>query len=103
MVRNNPQLAAICLLLKKFGTRVGGAFEVEVTAAEMMEMSQYGTFQEVPSVDRRTVKWQYFPNNTIDAEPGSWKDVTPESVTPKGVIEDGGPAQPPETDEPPTA
>ena len=77
MVRNNPQLAAICLLLKKFGKRVeGGAYEVEVTYEEMASMSPHGTFQEVPRMDVRTVKWQYFPNITIDATPIS---VTPNS------------------------
>jgi hypothetical protein len=69
MVRSNPQLSAIALLVRKFGTRIaGGGYEVEVSISEMMEMSPHGTFQEVPSLDQRVVKWQYFPNVTIDAE-----------------------------------
>jgi hypothetical protein len=104
MINRNPQLTAIALLVKKFGTRIaGGGYEVEVTASEMVGMSPHGTFHEVPAIDGSMVKWVYYPNITIDAEPGSWKDVTPESVTPKGEIENGGPVQSPETDEPPSA
>ena len=83
MIRGNPQLSALALLVHKFGKRIeGGGFEVEITAEEMMKMSPYGMFQEVPSVDRRTVKWQYFPNHTIEGEV-----ITQESVTPKSVTE----------------
>jgi hypothetical protein len=104
MIHANPQLSAIALLVKKFGKRIeGGGYEVEVTASEMMGMSPHGTFHEVPAIDRSMVKWVYYPNNTIDAEPGSWKDVTPESVTPKGELENGRPVQHSETDEPPAA
>jgi hypothetical protein len=101
----NPQLTAIAFLVKKFGERIpGGGYEVKVTASDMMSMSPHGTFQEVPDIDNRGVRWQYFPNNTIDAEPGSWKDVTPESVTPESIIKsDGRPVQSSETDEPPSA
>jgi hypothetical protein len=104
MMQRNPQLTAIAFLVKKFGERIaGGGFEVRVTVADMLAMSPHGTFQEVPDIDGQGVRWQYFPNNTIDAEQGSWKDVTSEDVTPKGVIENGRPVQSPETDEPPSA
>src|SRR5271167_1346468 len=84
MINRNPQLSAIALLVHKFGEKIaGGGYEVRITSAEMMEMSAYGTFQEVPDIDQRGVRWQYFPNKTIDAEPGSWKDVTPESAIEK--------------------
>jgi hypothetical protein len=82
VLRSNPQLAAIALLVRKFGEKIaGGGYEVRVKASELTSMSPHGTFQEIPGTDE--VRWQYFPNNTIDAEPGSWKDVTPESVTEK--------------------
>ena len=69
MTRANPQLNAIALLVYKFGQRIPrGGFEVCITAAEMTSMSPHGTFQEVPDIDGRGVKWQYFPNHTIDAE-----------------------------------
>ena len=74
----NPQLAAIALLVKKFGKRIeGGGYEVEVSHLEMKDMSPHGQFQEVPALDMATVKWQYFPRNTIEGE-----SVTPVSVTP---------------------
>lgn len=104
MINHNPQLTAIAFLVKKFGEKIEGGFEVRVTAADMLSMSPHGTFQEVPDIDNRGVRWQYFPNVTIDAEPGSWKDVTPESVTPESIIKaDGRPIQSPETDEPSSA
>jgi hypothetical protein len=82
-MRSNPQLSAIALLVRKFGTKIpGGGYEVEVSHTEMKEMSQYGMFQEVPEMDRHVVKWQYFPNNTIEGEV-----VTPQSVTPESVID----------------
>lgn len=105
----NPQLNAIAFLVKKFGERIaGGGFEVRVTALDMTSMSPHGTFQEVPDIDGKGVRWQYFPNPTIDAEPGSWKDVTLESVTPESIVKlevkaNGRPIQSPETDEPPSA
>src|SRR5271157_1079374 len=69
MQRANPQISALALLVYKFGQRIpGGGFEVEVTLAEMTSMPPHGTFQEVPDNLNRTVKWQYFPNHTIDAE-----------------------------------
>jgi hypothetical protein len=81
MMRGNPQLQAIALLVRKFGKRIpGGGYEVEITHQEMMEMSQWGMFQEVPELDLHKVRWQYYPNNTIEGEV-----VTPESVTPSGV------------------
>jgi hypothetical protein len=84
MINHNPQLTAIALLVRKFGEKIaGGGYEVRVTATEMMEMSPHGTFQEVPDIDHRSVRWQYFPNITIDAE----GHVVPDSVTPEGVIE----------------
>jgi hypothetical protein len=82
MINRNPQLSAIALLVRKFGERIaGGGYEVRVTTTEMMEMSPHGTFQEVPDIDQRGVRWQYFPNITIDAE----GHVVPDSVTPEGV------------------
>ena|ERR1700674_2557264 len=82
MINRNPQLSAIALLVHKFGEKIaGGGFEVRITAAEMKAMSPHGTFQEVPDFDGRGVRWQYFPNVTIDAE----GHVVPDSVTPEGV------------------
>ena len=84
MINRNPQLSAIALLVRKFGEKIaGGGYQVEISVSEMMEMSPYGTFQEVPTLDSRSVKWQYFPNNTIDVE----GHVVPDSVTPEGVTE----------------
>jgi hypothetical protein len=81
MMRGNPQLSAIALLVRKFGKKIpGGGYEVEVSHTEMKEMSQYGMFQELPDLERHVVRWQYYPNNTIEGEV-----VTPESVTPDGV------------------
>ncbi len=100
MMRGDSRLSALALLVRKFGKRIeGGGYEIEVTALEMTGMSQHGTFQEVPSSDGLSVKWRYYPNTTIDVEPGSWKDVTPNSI----VKADGRPIQSPETDEPPPA
>src|SRR5208337_2169933 len=84
---NNPQLSAVALLVRKFGKKIpGGGYEVEVSHEEMKDMSRYGTFQEVPELDRHLVKWQYFPNPTVDGTPISVSDpITPESVTPESV------------------
>ena len=68
MVKGNVQLTALALLVKKFGERIPGGFEVRVGASELIEMSPYGTFQEVPDMNGRGVRWQYFPNTTIDTE-----------------------------------
>jgi hypothetical protein len=37
-------------------------------------MSPHGTFQEVPDLDGRGVRWQYFPNRTITIEGHSVPD-----------------------------
>ena len=68
MINRNPQLSAIALLVMKFGDRIKGGYEVRISQLEMMTMSQTGTFQEVPDVATQTVRWQYFPNITIDAD-----------------------------------
>lgn len=69
MPANNPQLAAVALLVRRFGNRIGkGGFEVEVSFEELAGMPPHGLFQEVPDPLKRTVKWQYFPNDTVDVE-----------------------------------
>ena len=68
MTNRNPQLTAIALLVRKFGEKIPGGFEVRVSAIELTEMSRYGTFQEVPDPLLQVVRWQYFPNDTIDIE-----------------------------------
>jgi hypothetical protein len=69
MLRGNPQLTALAFLVYKFGERLpSGGYEVRVTALEMTEMSPHGTFQEVPDTDGKGVRWQYFPNRTINIE-----------------------------------
>src|ERR1035437_275703 len=73
----NPQLGALALLLRKFGTKIpGGGYEVEVSHQEMLEMSPHGTFQELPEMDRSVVKWQYFPNPTVEGVGGTVKGVS---------------------------
>jgi KaiC/GvpD/RAD55 family RecA-like ATPase len=80
-VRGNPQVNAVALLVRKFGRKIpGGGYEVEVSRDEMMRMSPHGTIHEV-SVEPNVVKWQYFPNPTIEGEGG----FTPEGVTPISV------------------
>jgi len=75
MIKGNPQVVAIALLVYKFGQRIpGGGFEVVVSSAEMTGMSPHGIFQEVPDINGRGVRWQYFPNHTIDAEGRSVPD-----------------------------
>lgn len=75
----NPLLSALALLVRKFGTKIpGGGYEVEISHLEMKEMSPHGMFQEVPELDKHLVKWQYFPNHTIEGTPIS---VTPDGVT----------------------
>lgn len=77
----NPQLAALCLLLRKFGTKIpGGGFEVAIAFEDMANMSPHGTFQEVPELDKRQVKWQYFPNPTIEGVGEVVPDVEPEKL-----------------------
>ncbi len=83
MMKGNPQLSALALLVRKFGTKIpGGGYEVVVSHQEMAGMSPHGMFQEVPELDLKQVKWQYFPNNTIEAEGGG---IVPDSVTPESV------------------
>lgn len=72
-------LQAIAVLLRKFGKRIeGGGYEVEVSHLELRDLSPYGTLTEVPVLDMATLKWQYFPNNTIEGEVKP--DVTPEHI-----------------------
>jgi hypothetical protein len=74
-MRGNPQLNAIALLVKRFGERIPGGFEVRVSALELTEMSPHGTFQEVPDLNGRGVRWRYFPNDqsdVIDLKPEDW-------------------------------
>ncbi len=83
----NPQLSALCLLIRRFGARIpGGGYEVSVSHREMAEMPRSGTFQEVPEPDKATTRWQYFPNPTIDLEPTSVSDP----VAPEGLPEKTG-------------
>jgi hypothetical protein len=75
-MRGSPQLNAIALLVKKFGERIPGGFEVRVSALDLTGMSPRGTFQEVPDTDGRGVRWRYFPNDdsdVIDLKPEDWK------------------------------
>jgi len=82
-VRGNPQLMAIAMLVRKFGTKIpGGGYEVTISHEEMANFSQWGMFQEVPDLDLKQVRWQYYPQNTIEGEL-----VTPESITPESVTE----------------
>lgn len=77
-------MTAVALLVRRFGKRIeGGGFEVEVTFEEMAGMSPHGVFKETPRHDLRVVKWQYFPNDTIDVE----GHVVPDGVTPEGATE----------------
>src|SRR5271170_6009892 len=89
MMRGNPQLQAIALLVRKFGTKIpGGGYEVEVTHKEMAEMSPHGTFQEIPELDLHKVRWQYFPNNTIEGVGGIVEDHG--SITVEGKLTEEG-------------
>lgn len=75
-------LQAIAVLIRKFGKRIpNGGFEVEISHQELKDLSQYGMLNEVPELDRHVLRWQYYPNNTIEGEL-----VTPNSVTPTGEL-----------------
>jgi hypothetical protein len=90
MMRGNPQLNAIALLVKKYGVRIPGGFEIRVSALELTSLSPHGTFQEVPDLDGRGVRWQYFPNDDIiDLKPGDWKESAPETAIVKVEKKDG--------------
>jgi hypothetical protein len=80
-MKGNPQIAAIAFLVKKFGERIPGGYEVRVTALDLHEMSPHGIFQEVPDINGKGVRWQYFPNVTIDLKPGDWKESAPDDKT----------------------
>ena len=79
---NDHRLAAIALLIRKFGARIpGGGYEVTVTADEMRTMLPgTGVFQEAPGENATSVRWQYFPNHTIEGEV-----ITPENITVSGT------------------
>jgi len=96
MINRNPQLAALALLVYKFGERIpGGGFEVKVSAAEMTALSPHGTFKEVPDPITQMVRWQYFPNYTINAEGHTIADE-PQTAIAK-VEENDRPIRPDET------
>jgi hypothetical protein len=77
MLSGNPQLSALAFLVYKFGEKLSnGGYEVRVTAADMTKMSRHGIFQEVPDVDGRGVRWQYFPNHVIDIKPEEPSEAT---------------------------
>lgn len=73
----NAQLSAVALLVKKFGKRVKGGFEVEVTFEEMTALGGDGTFQEIPNHNMRTMTWRFNPNDTIDVEGRTVPDEVP--------------------------
>lgn len=77
MQRVNPQVNAIALLVRKFGEKIaGGGYEVRVTFEEMIEIGgPQAVFQEVPDMDSRSVRWQFFPNPVIDLPPDSVRPV----------------------------
>jgi hypothetical protein len=89
MMRGNPQITAIAFLVKKFGKTIPGGYEVRVTASDLVEMSPHGTFQEVPDIDGRGIRWQYFPNEVIDLKPEDWKESAPETAIVKIEKKDG--------------
>lgn len=89
-MRGNPQLSAIALLVRKFGDKIeGGGYEVFVSAAEMVGMGSDGMFQEVPDMEKRGVRWRYYPQPTIEGELITPKSVTPEGVEPEKLPEVG--------------
>ena len=95
MINRNPQLNAIALLVYKFGERIpGGGYEVKISAVEMTEMSPHGTFKEVPDPITQMVRWQYFPNHTINTEGRTVPDE-PTAIT--KVEENDRPIRPDET------
>lgn len=92
-------LMAIAVLIRKFGKRIPGGYEVEVSHLELKDLSPHGALSEVPELDRSVIRWQYYPNNTIEGE------LTPNSVTPESGNNGStsGLLQHPQTDEPGTA
>jgi hypothetical protein len=94
MMKGTPQLSAIALLVYKFGDRIpGGGFEVHIPHAEITGMSPHGTFQEIPDPEGSGVRWQYFPNFTVDG--GTAVDCpTPKEIVllpedPANILDDG--------------
>lgn len=67
-MNTSPQIAIIALLVRKFGKKIeGGGYEIEVSHQEMQDLLlPDGTFQEIPNLEMHKVKWQYFPNPTIE-------------------------------------
>ena len=91
---SNP-MRGIALLVRKFGKRCDGGYEVFLAAADVLAMSPHGQVQETPAPDGTWLR--YYPNRTIDggrlehaAPGGATGALAPDGVTPESVTEAPG-------------
>jgi len=72
-MRPNPQLTPLAVLIRKFGTKVeGGGYEVVLSPADFMKITQTGVFHETPG-EQGGVRWQYFPSPTVEGKEAGLK------------------------------
>jgi hypothetical protein len=81
------------LLIRKFGYRIDGGWEVFVPEGVLQELGPRAQIQVEPDVQRKGFKFKVFLNTVVD---GTWSEV-------KDDISSGGPHQLAKTDEPPAA
>ena len=78
-------MMGVALLLRKFGSRCDGGYEVFVPYADIAEMPPHATVQEQPDQLKGGVWLRCFPNRTTDA--GRLEHVACPGVTLPGVTE----------------
>jgi len=86
-------LAALGLLIRKFGYKIDGGYEVFVPERVIQGLGPNAQIQVEPDPQRKGFKFKVFVNQVVD---GTWSEV-------KDDIGSGGPNQPTKTDEPPSA
>jgi hypothetical protein len=82
-------LAALGLLIRKFGHRIDGGWEVFISEKAIQELGPRAQIQVEPDAQRKGFKFRVFLNQTIQ---GTWSEV-------KDDIGGSGPNQLTKTDE----
>jgi hypothetical protein len=81
------------LLIRKFGYKIDGGYEVFVPERVIQELGPNAQIQVEPDFQRKGFKFRVFLNKVVQ---GTWSEV-------KDDISSGGPDQLAKTDEPPAA
>jgi len=65
-------LAALGLLIRKFGQRIAGGWEIFIPEKAIQELGPHAQIQVEPDAERKGFKFRVFLNTTIQ---GTWSEV----------------------------